>query len=262
MLSRLKHFLRTRGRQAPSPTYLHKGEDYLNVLKFIHDRQKPKSYLEIGTANGGSLKLASCPSIAIDPSFRLQKGTLARHKMTFLFQMTSDEFFADHDLRQYLPEGVDFAFLDGMHKYEYLLRDFINTERYAHPRSIIAMHDCYPVNTEITEREYNSNPAEYRTRGWWAGDVWKLLPILRRHRPDLSVTILDAPPTGLVLATGLDPASRVLVDAYKSIVAEFQSIDLDAYGFDRFRQEFLLTDSRAYIADPTAIEPVARDAAA
>ena len=182
--------------------------------------------------------------------------------MTFLFQMTSDEFFADHDLRQYLPQGVDFAFLDGMHKYEYLLRDFINTERYANPRSVIAMHDCYPVNTEITEREFNKNRAAYRTRAWWAGDVWKLLPILRRYRPDLSVKLLDSPPTGLILATGLDPASRVLADAYESIVAEFQSIDLDTYGFDRFRQEFLLADSRAYIADPAAVEPWAREAAA
>lgn len=164
MLSRLKHFLRSRGRQAPSPTHLHRGVHYLDVLKFIHARQKLKSYLEIGTASGSSLRLANCPSIAIDPSFKLDKDTLARREMTFLFQMTSDEFFANHDLRQYLPQGVDFAFLDGMHKYEYLLRDFISTERYAHPSSVIAMHDCYPVNTEITEREYNPNRAAYRTR--------------------------------------------------------------------------------------------------
>ena len=262
MFRRLKFFLRSGGKQAPSPTYLHQGLDYLHVLEFIHDRLKPRSYLEIGTAAGASLRLASCPSLAIDPNFRLDRDALAWRKKTFLFQMTSDEFFAGYDLRHFIPEGVDLAFLDGLHQYEYLLRDFINTERYAHPHSLIAMHDCYPVNTEITERKFTQNRAVYRTRGWWAGDVWKLLPILRRYRPDLDIKILDSPPTGLILATGLDPTSMVLSEAYDSIVAEFHAVDLDNYGFDRFRREFLLTDSRAYIADAAAASPTTREPAA
>ena len=262
MFSKLKHFLRSRGRKAPSPTYLHQGIPYRHVLRAIHDRLKPRSYLEIGTATGATLKFATCPSVAIDPHFSLDRDTLAQRKKTFLFQMTSDQFFADNDLRNYFPRGFDLAFLDGMHRYDYLLRDFINAERYAHRRSLITMHDCYPVNTEITEREYNPNRVEYRTRGWWAGDVWKLLPILRFYRPDLDVKILNSPPTGLVLVAGLNPASRVLYDAYQSIITEFETVDLNDYGFDNFRKEFLLSDSRAYIADPTAVEPVAQELAA
>ncbi len=35
-------------------------------------------------------------------------------------------------------------------------------------------------------------------RIYWTGDVWKLIPILQRYRPDLQLTLFDAPPSGLV----------------------------------------------------------------
>ena len=46
-----------------------------------------------------------------------------------------------HDLRNFLPNGVDFAFLDGMHHFEYLLRDVLNTEKYSRKNSIVAFPD-------------------------------------------------------------------------------------------------------------------------
>src|SRR5205807_717979 len=143
---------------------------------------------------------------------------------------TSDEFFRSHTIRQFFPNGPDIAFLDGMHRFEYLLRDFINTERECHSRSLILMHDCLPTNERMAERSPRIDETEaHETRGCWTGDVWRMLPILRRHRPDLRLLVLDCPPTGLVACTHLNPESRLLSQNYHAIVDEFVQIELAEY---------------------------------
>jgi hypothetical protein len=190
---------------------------------------------------------------AADPKFQLQGNPIGERIETYLFQLTSDEFFARHNLRTYFPNGVDFAFLDGMHHFEYLLRDFFNMEKYSHRYTIVALHDCYPINTEIANREENyDSRVDAATRGMWAGDVWKLLPILHDFRPDLDITILDCPPTGLVVVRGLDPASKVLIDNYDGIVAEYRDVNLEKFDIERFRDEFSTTDSRG-VFEPNAM---------
>ena len=228
----------------PSISKFHQGIHCHQYLKQIHQVWKPSSYLEIGVAYGETLALAQCRAVAIDPHFQLRGNPSGQRAETYLFQLKSDEFFAQHDLRRFLPNGVDLAFLDGMHHFEYLLRDLLNTEKYAHKDSIIALHDCYPVNAEIANRELNfDRRVDAPTRGWWAGDVWKLLPILRDFRPDLDVTILDCPPTGLVIVQDLDPNSKVLIESYEEIIAKYRNINLDKFDIERFRKEFLTADS-------------------
>ena len=220
----------------PSISKLHQGINYNQYLKQIHQVWKPSSYLEIGVETGATLAFAQCRAVAIDPKFRLRGNPIGQRTETYLFQLKSDDFFAQHDLRRFLPDGVDFAFLDGMHYFEYLLRDLLNTEKYSHKDLVVALHDCYPVNTEMANREVSW--------GWWAGDVWKLLPILRDFRPDLDVTILDCPPTGLTVIRGLNPNSKVFIERYDEIVAQYRDINLDTYGIERFRKEFSTADSR------------------
>ena len=157
--------------------------------------------------------------------------------------MGSDEFFANHDLRRIFPHGVDLGFIDGMHLFEYALRDFINLERFCHPRSIIGIHDCCPMNAEMALRKPNSDTrVDQALRLAWTGDVWKLLPILRQYRPDLEIFVLDARPTGLVLLHNLDPSSTVLSEKYEEILARFQ-MDIDEGKLEHFRQEFPTLDS-------------------
>ena len=164
--------------------------------------------------------------------------------------MSSDEFFAEYDVRVFFPRGVDIAFLDGMHRFEYLLRDFMNTERCCHDRSLILLHDCLPVNLRMAERKWLTDPAEQEsTRSWWAGDVWRLLPILKKYRPDLRMRFLDCPPTGLVAVTNLDPRSAVLRRSYYTILDEFSCLDLSSYGLDQLWSLFPTLNSRDIIAE-------------
>lgn len=216
-----------------------KGKHYLNYISEIHDKLKPRTYLEIGTRFGDSLTLANCASLAIDPNFAVSNNVIGKKPLCLFFQCTSDDFFHDFNPMKLLGGSIDFAFLDGLHLFECLLRDFINTEKFCRSDSIIAMHDCIPSDIYIAERkddpirrtEVGSKP------GWWTGDVWKLAPILRRWRPDISLIALDCVPTGLLLATNLDPTSSILADHYDQIIGEFMDIDLAQYGLERFHAE-------------------------
>jgi hypothetical protein len=231
---------------SPALTKFHGGVRYDFYLKHIHDTHKPKGYLEIGVETGATLAFAQCPAVAVDPRFQLQGNPIGPRAETYLFQMTSDAFFAKHDLTRFLSAGVDFAFLDGMHRFEYLLRDLLNTEKYAHRDTIVALHDCYPVNSEIADRDTNYHRrTNAATRAWWAGDVWKLLPILRDYRPDLKLTILDCPPTGLVIVRGFKSGAERTIDA-EEISAAYGNVTLDDFGIERFRTEFPTVDSKSF----------------
>jgi hypothetical protein len=135
--------------------------------------------------------------------------------------MTSDDFFQSHDPAQILGGRIDFAFLDGLHLFEALLRDFTNTERFCRCNSVVALHDCIPPELSWTAR--TPPPGDY-----WMGDVWKVPLVLRKYRPDLKIYALDSPPSGLVLITNLDPGSSVLSSGYYDILTEFRELDLRA----------------------------------
>ncbi len=232
----------------------HSGADYVTVLGWLHQHLKPKTYLEIGTQHGHSLSLAHCSSIAIDPEFGIAADVLTGKPVCHLFQMGSDEFFASHDPAELLNARIDFAFLDGMHWFEFLLRDFINTERYVNRNSVIALHDCVPPDIYSARRDMHStvNREVSRHSEWWAGDVWKTLYILRQHRPDLKIHVFDAPPTGLALVTRLDPDNDSLRRNYYQIVEEMRAVKLEDIGLTKFAESLSI--------QPTSLLRYRRDA--
>jgi hypothetical protein len=145
--------------------------------------------------------------------------------------MPSDHFFRRFSPRSLFGGLIDFAFLDGLHYCEFLLRDFTNTERHCRRNSVIALHDCVPVDVEIARRA-GGKPTEAHRAGWWAGDVWRTLVALRKYRPELEITALDSPPTGMVLITNLNPESKLLVEDYSAITREMMSWSLDEIGIE------------------------------
>lgn len=222
------------------------GGNALGVLQALHTHLRPSTYLEIGCWLGDAVGLAHCPSIIVDPDLTQLRNVFAGKPACFLFQMTSDAFFRQHDPRQFLGREVDLAYLDGMHLYEFLLRDFANVERACRRNSVIVMHDCIPTDVFMAQRQ-RIHDGRAPHPGWWTGDVWKCLPILRRHRPDLRIVTIDAEPTGLVAITNLDPESRLLSDRYFDIIEEFHDLTLEQYGLRRFFDELDLKPAAAFV---------------
>lgn len=193
------------------------GENYLSILARIFDFMKPRTYVEIGVAQGDSIRLVKPPTLAIgiDPDPQLTGPPAGNHK---IFAETSDAFFAGRNLHTELGGlPLDLAFIDGMHHFEFVLRDFANLERYGTRDSTILIHDCYPLNRETAERD--------RRHVFWSGDIWRMIVLLKRYRPDLAIYTIGTPPTGLGLIRNLDPGSRFLLEHHDRLYKEFLSLD-------------------------------------
>ncbi|MFC7621999.1 class I SAM-dependent methyltransferase [Microlunatus sp. GCM10028923] len=188
---------------------------YLTVLEYAHRKLNPATYLEIGVRTGTSLALARCRAIGIDPAFTIKTEL---HCDVSLFRTTSDAYFSQPDpLAATGGRPFELAFIDGMHLFEYALRDFINAERYSSTKGVIFFDDMMPNSVEEAARVKHTR--------LWTGDVYSIVEVLRRYRPDLTVIMTDVRPTGLLLVTGLDPENTVLADNFTEILAEFRKPD-------------------------------------
>lgn len=184
-------------------------------LRSLHEIVHPRSYLEIGVNDGRSLAMSRVPSIAIDPDFKV---TVEVRCDVHLARSTSDDFFARPDPLAHLPErSVDLGFIDGMHLAEFALRDFMNVERYSLWTSVVVFDDALPRSVDEAARDRHTVE--------WAGDVYKVLDVLRRRRPDLVCLTVDTEPTGVLLVVGLDRDNDVLHRQYHEVVDELVSPD-------------------------------------
>jgi len=201
------------------------GAHYLDVLSMIHSHLRPRTYLEIGVDTGQSIALAQpeTRAIGVDPEPKIARRPGPR---ITIFPVTSGEYFATHDVRvDFGGLPIDLAFIDGMHRFEFGLQDFINIEKYCSPQSTILIHDCYPLTRLTAERE--------RQTAFWSGDTWRLVLLLRKYRPELSVNVIATMPTGLGVVRGLDSASNVLQERLEEIVREFLALDYSVLDADK-----------------------------
>jgi hypothetical protein len=213
------------------------GMSYVQFFRRLHAAYVFDWYLEIGCRSGRILDMARGKSIGVDPVFRLARPLLGRKPQLHLFQESSDAFFGAGHLSA-LGGRVSVAFIDGMHLFEYALRDVLNTEHLADPNGVIFVHDVCPFSIEMTTRDLQDLP------DIWTGDVWKLIPILRAYRPDLTLTVLDARPTGLLAITGLKPGKTQPEIDLLEVTARYETFDLNGFGFQSFADLFQFVSAK------------------
>jgi predicted O-methyltransferase YrrM len=180
------------------------GPNYREVMQHLHQRLNPRSYLEIGVETGATLALARAPRIiGVDPDMSpLRRERIAGHAQ--LYEMTSQAFFERVDRQTALGSSpLDLVFIDGLHRYEAALHDFLAIERWVHEGSVIVMHDALPIAPVYAE------PLR-RTR-FWVGDVWKAVYVLVKQRADLRVRVIPTPPSGLVVIRCPNAASAAAI---------------------------------------------------
>jgi hypothetical protein len=209
--------------------------DRHELLRGLHRVYRPRNYLEIGVNDGRSLALSRVASVAIDPAFKVVTSISCD---VHLVQSTSDDFFARKDPLVHLRRGrnpfralarrdplgvlggdptLELSFIDGMHLFEYALRDFMNVERHSNWSSVIVLDDMLPRDVDEAARDRHTK--------FWTGDVYKLVTVLRKYRPDLTVLEIDTAPTGVAVVFGADPQNTVLKEAYDDIIKEYVTPD-------------------------------------
>lgn len=226
----------------------------LTVLQMIIDKIRAKTYLEIGVETGIIISEIRAPvKIAVDPEFRFPKKLLIK-KALFIkhfktYRETSNSFFEKH-AEQALPNGLDIAFIDGLHTYSQSLLDVENCLKYLNKGGIIVMHDCsplsyanaFPVKESINEMlELANNGDLSGWNGCWSGDVWKTIAHLRIKYDELNIFTLD-------LDWGLGIISRG--ESTKLIGFTLQDIaNADFYFLEQHRAELLNLKHPKYIKE-------------
>jgi hypothetical protein len=229
-------------------------------LRHLHAALEPRNYLEIGVNDGLSLALSRVPTIAIDPAFKI---TTALRCDLHLVKATSDDFFARQDPIRHLRSGrnpwrnarrgrplvagwrgkavVDLAFIDGMHLFEFALRDFMNIERFTDWTSVVVFDDMLPRSVDEAARDRHTQQ--------WTGDVFRVGEVLRARRSDLVLIPVDTAPTGVLVILGPDRTDTTLRDAYDGIIEAEVRPDPQPIP-DRILQRTGAVDPVALLAEP------------
>lgn len=124
------------------------------VINYIIEQRGYTSYLEIGIHNSSCFDRVRCKfKIGVDPDPRTRAN----------YQGTSDEFFEVNNTQ------FDIVFIDGLHQWEQVCRDYNNAVTHSIHNSVILIHDTAP-----SEQRYARFPRDISGR--WNGDVYKMLP--------------------------------------------------------------------------------------
>jgi hypothetical protein len=212
--------------------------DHYEFLAELHRILRPRTYLEIGVATGQSLAQSRTQSIAIDLRYKISEEIQCDVQ---LVRATSDDFFArPTPTTHFGGKPIDLAFIDGMHLFEYALRDFMNVERYSCRTTTIVLDDILP-RTAI-------EAARNRQPGGWTGDVYKILPVLHEYRPELVLLPVHTQPTGVLVVLGADSSSTVLHDSYDEIVKRYVTPDPQQVPESLLKREFTVPPKQVLTA--------------
>jgi len=137
------------------------------IVNYLIKKNNYKSYLEIGcNKNDLFSNVIIKNKVGVDPN---EGGTI---------KLTSDNFFKVN------KDTFDIIFIDGLHVYEQVKRDILNSVKILNKNGIILIHDCLP--NKIWEQNIP------RMNGAWSGDVWKSIIDLRRNKNlDIYTLIAD-----------------------------------------------------------------------
>jgi hypothetical protein len=123
------------------------------LVNLLVSKFRDPTYLEIGCASDALFNSVSArQKVGVDPS----SGGNVRQ--------TSDDFFKTNKTR------FDVVFIDGLHTYEQVRRDLVNSINSLNEGGWIALHDMLPRNW--IEHHVPYIPIE--PQGAWTGDVWKV----------------------------------------------------------------------------------------
>ena len=127
-----------------------------DLIEYLIKKNNYKNYLEIGCDKNQLFSKVNIDNkIGVDP---VSGGNVRK---------TSDDFFKEN------KSSFDIVFIDGLHTYEQVKKDILNSVDCLLDEGIILVHDCMPDSL--------GKQAVPRYKMQWNGDVWKAIVDLRQQ---------------------------------------------------------------------------------
>ena len=127
-----------------------------DLINYLIEKNGYKDYLEIGCdQNQLFSKVEIDNKIGVDP---YSGGNIRK---------TSDAFFSSNS------DKFDIIFIDGLHTFNQVKKDIINSVKCLKENGIVLVHDCMPDSL--------AKQAVPRFKMKWNGDVWKAIVDLRKN---------------------------------------------------------------------------------
>ena len=161
------------------------------IINTLIKKHGYKKYLEIGVGNCENYNLIECEyKTNVDPCFDNYDN---QSVMQVVNKMTSDDFFKTNE------EKFDIIFIDGLHVYEQVYQDIINSLQALNEGGSIVCHDMLPPT------QWHQRPVdEYKGHEEWNGDCWKAVARLRMESNDLSIYTVDCDWGVSVISKGIN----------------------------------------------------------
>lgn len=167
-----------------------------------------RRYLEIGVSAGATFRdIEIVERTGVDPNFLFDINGLT-NECTRLVASTSDEFFATEPLSPL----YDIVFIDGLHTFEQVVRDFSNALVRTHRHSVLILDDTLPNDV------YSAIPdpvatQRYRKKanvdsGQWHGDVFKIVFYIHDFWPSLNYRTITGTGNPLTIVWRANKHSR------------------------------------------------------
>lgn len=192
-------------------------KDRLDFIKFLIDKHKYKSYLEIGVANGYVFD-----NINIEFSVGVDIDENSKANMI----LTSDEFFSIN------RQKFDLIYIDGFHQHEQVYRDIINSLEILNVGGTIVCHDMWPQSEESAVHDYSGV-------GWWNGDCYKALLKIAGEHDDLLIHVLYDLDEGIttIRKTDSNPILKRKIPEWNISVEEWRRLSFE-YGLTMSVEEY------------------------
>ena len=178
-----------------------------DLMQHIIDKYNFNDYLEIGCDKNQTFsKINIKNKVGVDP---ISGGTI---------RDTSDNFFKNN------LDKFDIIFIDGLHHYDQVLKDIINSINILNNGGFVLVHDCLPRTM--------AQQAVPRYRGSWNGDVWKSIVKLRTQSDldictcevDFGIAIIQKKNNSKILKHDIDNFKNLKFNDYYYNHQEFMNI--------------------------------------
>lgn len=182
----------------------------VDVINTLLKHNQGTSYLEIGVRRGETIsQIKANLRVGVDPGLQIENITPKELKKGLeganFHKITSDDFFKEN------TEKFDVIFIDGLHVYDQVMKDILNSLNILKEKGFIVVHDCNPTTKKAADR--------IQTEGVWNGDVWKAIYDVKENYRDVDYFVLDED-FGLGILSFKNEAGRSYLPKFKDEIAK------------------------------------------